>query len=70
MLSIWAGIIVKDNAGLFLEVFWFYGIADFGFGIFPGDGEGEAWKEVVDNYRGVSAGRQLGMLIRGTYPWE
>lgn len=55
MLSIWAGVIVKGNIGLFLEVFWFYGIADFGFGIFPGDREGETWKKVVDNYKGVSA---------------
>lgn len=56
MFPVRAGVVVKGDCGLFLEVFWLHGIAKFGLGIFPSDGEGEAGKEVVDDLRAVSAG--------------
>lgn len=45
---------MQRDAGLRVEMLGFDGVAEFGVVFFgPGDGEGEAGEEVVDDCRGV-----------------
>lgn len=42
------GCIVESDCGSFLQVLGLDGVAEFGVGFGPGDGEGKAGEEVVD----------------------